>query len=1506
MECELPADRDTWTREHVREWLLGELDLGEATAQILYEAEFRGDMLPLLDEDSLLKLGVKPGPAKLIIRRLSEFSADAVKNSEASAGVARERAERCLPYPFNCFHDSCRYVLHRRLQVPETGPLNLIEPCHEFKALQGGTHREKLTKFTEEAVRFAAACLNTRSNGTIHFGVLDNPHGKIAGVGIGREAKSDKGSATKSQEEDYVRAWEAFGKYFAAEHKETVMKCIKVPRFVEVLNPNCDEENTFVIEVDIEPRHALCREDLYYTSETLTNKKTKKHSSDRRHLYIRQGSSIFDLMAENKDKNIPKHSTYSRKTIKEISELRKKAEQEHSRGVQNSMQGSQLTEAITNGSGSLDKSNFEWYILVTNKSHPVQLESLHFLTHLDLFAVLDFDPESKSEGLYSFFREQRKARAHFPEDYTRTDLPHETVRKLELSKIISWVFCNGSVTDAVRPSFPTAWRKEKGASVRRTVSFLCRTDVMPRGRFQVLFLLLSRVDHQMDPLLEAFSSFYQELGGVESMLFICNSESTCNSWKDLVDAKFGEQITDRCIYKLNLAEVNGTVLSLTRSSERFLPCHNAATIVLWRRDEEGMHALSVLCVNQCEGQQESRDDVQRSFYRGATPTWWNFHLSEESVVKRDKHEYIKRMVRLRTSEPESGACVTFDLFHHPGCGGTTLAMHVLWSLRKELRCAILKDNAVGHHEVARQVISLLKYGIKERSTSVFLPVLLMIDGFEDKNKELLQEAIREEIKLEDLTTGDTLVVILSCAKSQTQPKGTGNSDTVFLGNKLSANEKKLFEQRLKEIEMDQKEVETFYSFMIMKNNFDPEYITRVVKSNLQHFNFVEQKEAKLFGVLVLLHVYAQCGSLSVSFCERFLGLEGQPRHGYLRVEEEFGQFSKLVTRCAVEEGEKYQAVRPIHRSVSQKCLEELTRTHSVTKRDIVLLLLQEDAFHDCTQGKKRLEEDIVGMLCTRRSGEDERDSSFSPLMQAIVNETPEAVKDVLTEACRRFENNALILHLHALFYIDRDDVTEALKWAKKAKNKDRKSFLIADTLAEVYRRELTAKVDTITAPAVAVDDFRELLKLACFSLSEFSEAQHLLTKETNSPKSNPHRSARFPASCFLGEISVYDIILKLLRKSPLFAQNNGVKTLVRYLSGDVTVDDLLANNGQHSGYITTLQEHNEHLHNLKMAMKKQIDFLECYLSNFTLPCSAKVSLMVTDLDLCFRTYSDVFCRLSPGVDAQSEHLQVEEKRKDLERMKADTCSGILRYLTDKQGYAAIEAIVQSYQFILHKPHGEMSLREELHLILASIVLRYLSPRSTRIYPVQKEDKLKSDLKKAIQKSTQTALASEEKIALHFLSSLLCWDEEDVSGERPVQSALASLTTCFSEQFRCMSPSASLVAHFFLGKQASLSGILSRAEADQLWEDRPGCTTEEDPHFFFCGVVKESGILCDTDRGTAVPPVGRVQPDVNSRVTFRFGFTLAGPRAFSVRHWKQIPELHGLYRSPPSARQNYLN
>ncbi|XP_022625222.1 sterile alpha motif domain-containing protein 9-like, partial [Seriola dumerili] len=279
---------------------------------------------------------------------------------------------------------------------------------------------------------------------------------------------------------------------------------------------------------------------------------------------------------------------------------------------------------ITGGSLSLDKSHFERYVIVTNKAHSSQFESLGFLVELNPTAVLDFDPETAKDGLECHFEQQSPVSVHLPAQYKITGPIEDIASNLKLTRNTSWVCCNGGIENEA-PSDIDQWLMDKGASVRDVISFLCRKDVLPNKRFLVIFLLWSTVSEKIDPLVETFSTFCQELRGTDQILCICDNKNAFTSWKDLIEARCGINISGRCIFELSFAEVNGTILSLSsknRRSIRFLPCGQGSRVLLEKKVEHSLNTLEVLCVNQCEGGNEDKIVKEENFYRGGKVSWW--------------------------------------------------------------------------------------------------------------------------------------------------------------------------------------------------------------------------------------------------------------------------------------------------------------------------------------------------------------------------------------------------------------------------------------------------------------------------------------------------------------------------------------------------------------------------------------------------------------------------------------------------------------------------------------------------------------------------------------------------------------------------------------------------------------------------------------------------------------------------------------------------------------------
>ncbi len=948
-----------------------EIQMGEGYADILHSHRINGAGLPHLKEAYLLMRNLSLNAIELIIQNL-----DLLKEKTQQYCTLK-------PYPFNRYDAIYSYTENCILDVTETGPKDLIQPCHEFKALTNAIEeKHKMEKYTYEVIRFAAACMNSRTNGTIHFGVKDDPHGQILGV-----------SVLKTDDFD-VQQKQAIEKHFkleknvqTAEREKNVQiakKCIKPPRFVEVHKADRTFSGKYVIEVDIEPSSIVCQDLYFKTFDVVISEQAKKKKGGQS-FFIRDGSSS---KLEDHDKYIANNPR--------LSQERKDAEAKHLSVVKIHAHGSALCEMITGGTHSMDMSRFTSYIVVANKSHSVQLENLDFLLGMNLMAVLDFDPQSAENGLNKLLKENKKnVNDHLPAQYKDTGAVEDITSSLEVTKKTSWVFCNGGINGET-PSDAENWFTEKESSVRDVVSFLCR-KMLPRKNFLVIFLLLSQVSQASDPLFQTFSMFLQELMAQKQILCISDNETSHTYWNDLIKQQHKCDMS-KCIYELSFAEINGTILSLWSElcqSIQFLPCSGGSKVVLSKKTEESLQMLSILCVNQCDGGHQDKQLHEENFCKGGKASWWNFYYTEQpglaSVIKRDKLDYIVNTI-IPNMLNQKRACVFFNIFHAQGWGGTTLAMHVLWTLKEKFRCAVLKDTTDDFTTAAKQVVQLLTHETKEKPTR--LPVLLMTDHFQDiRNVRTLQTQIEEECLNQYIFSKSPQVIIVNCMRVDSCEPTEGSGDAVFLPHYLSERELELFGEKLEEFKKNNKSTETFYVSMVVKN-FSTDYIQGVVKNTLKDFNF-QHKHAQLFAVLVLLHVYSKNALLSVSTCEKFLGLRTEAES--CRVEDAFEKFSSLLKRCTVFSKVTFEVMRVIHPSVAQHSLEELSASHRVTKAQIANLLLTTVLFYENTLEKQKFMQDVQDMLMKRQYSA-KHDNVFSRLIQDIMKETPGMEETVLLNA----------------------------------------------------------------------------------------------------------------------------------------------------------------------------------------------------------------------------------------------------------------------------------------------------------------------------------------------------------------------------------------------------------------------------------------------------------------------------------------------------------------------------
>ncbi|XP_037363830.1 sterile alpha motif domain-containing protein 9 [Talpa occidentalis] len=1496
-QLSLPENVDDWTKEDVNQWLeFHKID--PKHREILTAQDVTGGILKLLTKNDLVDMGITHGPAiqiEHLVRELQKTTSEDLiqtgkkkkssKNSTKTQTLVQEENGEtskpkqqnkdksdmtaistvnkdlkslknedeindtkekqpvteltCSPYPFDEFNDPYRYKLNFSLP-PESGPRNLIDPTHEFKAFtntETATEEDVKMKFSNEVFRFASACMNSRTNGTIHFGVKDKPQGKIVGVKVT--------NVTKEAFIDHFN--QMIHKYFEDHQVQKAKKCIREPRFVEVLLPNSIPSDKFVIEVDVIPKYSECEYDYFQIKMQNCNNKTWEQSP-KSSFYIRDGTSSKDLMKNNADLRAFKLH------IKELAESRKEAEEKYRvKSNKKENEGPKLVKLLTGNQDLLDNSYYDWYILVTNKCHPNQVKHLDFLKEIKWFAVLEFDPESVSEGVVKVFKESRVANLHFPSQYVEgKTTTNEKISSLNLYHQPAWIFCNGRLdldSDKYKPLDPSSWQREKASEVRKLISFLTHEDIMPRGKFLVVFLLLSSVDDPRDPLIETFCAFYQDLNGMENILCICVHSHICQRWKDLLQARLVKQqdeLSSQCISALNLEELNGTILklkSVTQSSKRFLPSIGSSTVLL-KKEEEIMTALEILCVNECEGTLLEKDkdkflefktSKEEDFYRGGKVSWWNFYFSTENYsspfVQRDKYERLEAMI-LNGADSSKSTCVRIiHLYHHPGCGGTTLAMHILWELRKKFRCAVLKNKTVDFSEIGEQVTNLITYGATNHQE--YLPVLLLVDDFEEQdNVYLLQTSIQTAVANKYIRYEKPLVIILNCMRSQNPERCAKIANSIALIQQLSSKEQRAFELKLKEIEEQHKNFKDFYSFMIMKTNFDKKYIENVVRNILKGQN-ISTKEAKLFSFLALLNSYVPDTTISLSQCETFLGITNKRAFwGTEKFEDKMGTYSTILIRTEVVEYGCYCGIRIIHPLIALRSLEELRTSYHLNKSQIMLDMLTENLFYDTGIGKNKFFQDMQTLLLTRQRNEHEGETEtwFSPLIEALhKDEGNVAVQDVLLEGIRRFNPNAFICQALARhFYFKEKDFRNALHWANEAKKIEPQNSYISDTVGQVYKSKIRWWIeDNGRNRNISVGDLTELLDLAVHASNAFRESQQQSEDRENEANERFYQKSKrrydtYNIAGYQGEIEVGLYTIQILQLVPFFDNKNELfkKDMINFISGNSDIPG-----DPNNEYKVALKNFIPYLTNLQASLKKSFDFFDDYFvllkprNNIKQNEQDKTRRKVAGY---FKKYADIFGPIEESQNGDlgsklSLPLQVELYRRSLELLKADKFSGLLEYLIKSQedAMSTMENIVNKYIFLFEQCSVRIQSREKQNFILANIVLYCIKPTSKLLKPIK-------ILKEQLREVLQPIGTNHRFLEPYFLASLLFWPENQKLDQdsKQIEKYARSLETSFRGQYRHMYRTKQPIAYFFLGKGNGINRLVHKGKIDQCFGKTP--------------------------------------------------------------------------------------
>ena len=768
---------------------------------------------------------------------------------------------------------TCQYKRGYKFTCIESRPGgNLLLPIHRFVHLDLSNENNFL-EFARECVCFVCSCMNDRANGTIHFGIGSadcNPFpsaGEVVGTGIIKTFEHYDQFITK-----------ALKSCFSVDQVEAVMQCVRPVKFIEVISQ--EPASLYVLEIDIVPDYRWCEERAFFVKLP----KAKNSYDDTMPYRIVDGVSMALQ---------PKELHSFMETKSKLAEDRRCQEEcaQNSRCLykrRNVHLNKRFLQLFCDGEENFYGDHYRILVINAPGKHMDEewmKENLNFLCELEWKVIFDFDSEARicqfyqSQGEVTKITMSDEFSSLDTYDHYESDL-RSLCDDLKFSVYPSWIFANGYFDNSSEePLTPVQWKRKKSDGFKQAVRFF--KSEIPYGRATVFFCLFS---NDTDVILEAAEEFLTCFP--ENWLCVTESESVGKPWvAELVRRHWIEQ-DERMVIGLPWNHINQTFARIHAPKHRVvceLPTSTGSLVVLNTNVMNELPDIEVLGCCECDadcalmGETKRRDTMkteEKKFYTGEAPSWWNFWFPNQ-VCEREVHYELKKYVEdtlLPTCEDD-----TIDrvyIYHEPGAGGTTAAKHVLWTLRKHYRVGIVRNITVRRTEeqtkqLAEQILKLYQYEDPQPK-----PVILLMDNPDEETRCLLfaeLEAIARKMRPHDDSNENLVVCVFLVCLRQTSSKSKYKSkdskhpkkyDTkhIFLKHELSEREKNWFQEKAKTLQAQFDSNDLFsvnprllISFNILKENFDEQFISRMVSDFVA--DITDVKERKLLKYISLINAF---------------------------------------------------------------------------------------------------------------------------------------------------------------------------------------------------------------------------------------------------------------------------------------------------------------------------------------------------------------------------------------------------------------------------------------------------------------------------------------------------------------------------------------------------------------------------------------------------------------------------------------------------------------------------
>ncbi|WAR16524.1 SAMD9-like protein [Mya arenaria] len=553
---------------------------------------------------------------------------------------------------------------------------NILVPIHEFRSMMNASKHS----IAREVLRFMAACMNSRKNGTIHFGIKDN------GDGCGTiEGVPSISFNTKDLDVLIARyITDTFCPY-----SQNALQCLRPTQAISMM-----ESENIVLEVDVIPSSFHCPNEIFPICFPPKGPACTVYFiydlKPRCNLVTIDGSKIKSVQGQYAERY------EGRRTLEKgiLVENNKDKMLERT-----------LAVALT-GTGTKYVTDEYVPIIVTGKIGRHDESDLRKHLKMDLAFtssrfIIDLDSSSKLRT--DIEKDTLIFNVKTAEDFMQTDRP-------ELTNEPTWLYCNGYDENNVGAMNVKEWAGRRLPGIKRALNMI--RDNIPEGRALVLFMVYQQPT-KVDPLFELvrdmmMSSFRGECVVVSSTEN--NIKDIKNEMSHLVDDPYFE---DQFHTGLPWESISSVINSVFRPNPNVvckLPCSSGGHFVEMTTKERSTMKLTdieILSGEECQIEYDKmskaernghEQEVQKQYYKWSGVSWWNFFYDNQVGKRKDFDSHKEDMYDKLMSKKGEDLVEIHEIEHHPGAGGSTLGRHLLWRFsqfngvpKNAFRCCVVKN-----------------------------------------------------------------------------------------------------------------------------------------------------------------------------------------------------------------------------------------------------------------------------------------------------------------------------------------------------------------------------------------------------------------------------------------------------------------------------------------------------------------------------------------------------------------------------------------------------------------------------------------------------------------------------------------------------------------------------------------------------------------------------------------------------------------------------------------------